>query len=52
MTDSRYDYYIEDHKIQVPCNAPAPLVLNGASYIGCKLLKDHEGPHKVEIVWR
>lgn len=37
--------------IEVRCEAPAPLVVNGAAYVGCSLSTGHEGPHKVEITW-
>lgn len=37
--------------IKQPCDAPAPLVINGAAYVGCSLAKDHEGPHEVKITW-
>lgn len=40
-----------DFSIKIPCSAPAPLVVNGALFVGCQLDKDHDGPHKVEITW-
>lgn len=33
------------------CNAPAPLVVNGAQYVGCRQVKGHEGSHEVKINW-
>lgn len=33
------------------CAAPAPLVANGAPYVGCTLPKDHDGEHMVVIRW-
>jgi hypothetical protein len=35
----------------IPCNAPAPLVVNGAQYVGCQGIKGHEGNHEVRINW-
>lgn len=35
----------------IHCEAPAPLVANGAPFVGCSLPKDHEGPHVVKIEW-
>lgn len=35
----------------IACNAPAPLVVNGAQYVGCRLVKDHEGNHEIRINW-
>lgn len=37
--------------IHLPCNAPAPLVMNGAAYVGCPLPRGHAGLHEVRIVW-
>lgn len=33
------------------CRAPAPLVVNGAAFVGCILPEDHEGPHEVRVTW-
>ena len=41
----------EDTNIVLPCNAPAPLVVNGAQYVGCQMIKGHEGNHEVRINW-
>ncbi len=37
--------------IAVPCSAPAPVVANGITYLGCHLAKGHEGQHEVVIRW-
>lgn len=37
--------------IRQPCNAPAPLVLNGGPYAGCTLERDHDGAHELRITW-
>lgn len=42
---------IQASALTVPCGAPAPLVANGAAYVGCSLPKDHEGQHQVTIKW-
>ena len=41
----------EDTLIRQPCDAPAPLVVNGGRYVGCQLDKGHEGQHEVKISW-
>lgn len=41
----------EDVDLPVQCNAPAPLVVNGAQYVGCQGIKGHEGNHEVRINW-
>jgi len=33
------------------CMAAAPLVVNGAAYVGCGLPKGHEGQHSITIKW-
>lgn len=35
----------------VQCNAPAPLVANGVTYVGCQQEQGHEGHHEVVITW-
>lgn len=35
----------------VSCSAPAPMVVNGAPYIGCQLPDNHEGNHEVKVTW-
>lgn len=42
---------IKEVELPVTCNAPAPLVVNGAPYCGCQLQKDHDGRHEVYISW-
>lgn len=37
--------------IRMPCDAPAPLAMNGAVYVGCSLPKDHSGQHEVTVKW-
>lgn len=37
--------------IQSRCDAAAPLVVNGAAFVGCQLPRDHDGNHKVEVIW-
>ena len=37
--------------LPVPCNAPAPLVVNGGQYVGCQGIQGHEGNHEVRINW-
>lgn len=34
-----------------PCQAPAPLVVNGEPFVGCSRETGHEGPHEVKITW-
>jgi hypothetical protein len=41
-----------DHTIKTPCGTAAPLVVNGAIYVGCSLPRDHEGDHSITITWR
>lgn len=42
-----------EYKILITCDAPAPLVVNGAAYCGCSLPKDHEEvDHEVTIKWK
>ncbi len=38
--------------VEVKCAAPAPLVVNGASYVGCQLTNGHDGDHSITIKWR
>lgn len=40
-----------EEPVIVPCNAPAPLVVNGAQYVGCQGIMGHEGNHEVRINW-
>ena len=37
--------------IRIPCGAAAPLVLNGAAFVGCSLDAGHDGPHEVTVRW-
>jgi hypothetical protein len=37
--------------VLVPCGSPAPLVVNGAAFVGCDLERGHPGHHHVEVVW-
>jgi len=37
--------------ISLKCNAPAPCVVNGASFIGCSEDRNHQGQHRIEISW-
>lgn len=41
----------EEVVLPVPCNAPAPLVVNGGQYVGCQGIAGHEGNHEVRINW-
>ena len=41
----------EDTVLKMACNAPAPVVVNGGTYCGCQLVKDHEGRHEIYISW-
>lgn len=45
------DGAVSFHTIKMLCAAPAPLVVNGAPYVGCQLGRDHEGDHEVKITW-
>lgn len=38
--------------IFVPCGAAAPLVANGAGFIGCQLGRGHTDNHSVTVTWR
>lgn len=40
-----------DTPLVVNCSAPAPLVVNGAPYVGCQLPDNHEGQHEVKVTW-
>lgn len=41
-----------DVAIRIPCDAPAPCVLNGGGYAGCRLAKDHaEEDHEFVLKW-
>jgi hypothetical protein len=33
------------------CSAPAPLVVNGGTFVGCSREQGHEGQHQVTITW-
>lgn len=37
--------------IKFNCGAPAPLVVNGAMFVGCEKEKQHDGAHSVTIRW-
>ncbi len=37
--------------LRQPCLAPAPLVVNGSPFVGCKLDAGHDGQHEVRIAW-
>lgn len=37
--------------IKLKCEYPAPLVVNGGSYIGCQKDAGHEGQHEIRIEW-
>jgi hypothetical protein len=45
-------------RIRIPCNAAAPLVLNGGMYAGCQLDRDHDKQdppvpdHEFVLRWR
>lgn len=41
----------ESAVIRIPCGAAAPLVLNGAAFVGCSLDAGHNGPHEVTVRW-
>lgn len=45
------DVIPEGVEIAVPCGAAAPIVANGATFIGCQSKKNHEGPHSITIKW-
>lgn len=34
-----------------PCNAPAPIAVNGGGYVGCTIAAGHEGNHKTILTW-
>lgn len=40
-----------DAVLEIPCNAPAPLVVNGRQYTGCQRVQGHDGPHQLSISW-
>ena len=42
---------LADPDTPVPCLIPAPAVINGGTFVGCQLEKNHEGNHQVTIVW-
>lgn len=42
---------LEDAVLEIPCNAPAPLVVNGRQYTGCQRAQGHDGPHQLSISW-
>jgi hypothetical protein len=40
-----------EEEVQIACNAPAPLVVNGAAYVGCMLAQGHEEQHEIRVTW-
>ena len=42
---------VENACVVPPCGSPAPLVVNGGSFAGCVLPRDHDGQHVVTVKW-
>ena len=38
-------------RLVLRCEAPAPLVANGAPFVGCSKEQGHEGDHEVTVRW-
>lgn len=55
MTDlPNLDGAVDLNEVQTPrgpCNAPGPLVVNGAGMVGCILPEGHDGLHSVTVAW-
>jgi len=41
----------ENGTLGAACNAPAPVVANGALLISCTLARGHDGSHEVKVSW-
>ena len=46
--------YFQEAQVQIlkrPCGAAAPLVVNGAPFVGCSKEQGHDGQHSITISW-